>query len=145
MTMETMRQKKRMWALLHPLPKPLVNYRHQNTAGIGNCAFPLLHWQSWKKSSTSMLPSIPERLMQVTCDSVSRSDRDLSKTLSRCKSIQGTSHCFFIFQGTETCPWPFSSLKFLLKSKLTVPALLRWQYFEKAAKAHFYLSNATVQ
>lgn len=59
-TMEMMRQKK-LWALLHPLAKPLVNYRHQNKAGIGSCNCPLIHWQSWKKSiystSHSAIPS----------------------------------------------------------------------------------------
>lgn len=92
-----------------------------------------------------VLSSLLEKLMEVTCDFVSRTARDLSETRSSCKSIQGASYCFFIFQGTETCPWPYSPAKCLLKVKLMVPALLRRQYFEKAAKAHFYVSNATVQ
>lgn len=82
--------------------------------------------------------------MEVTRDFFSRTARDLSETRSTCKSVQGASYCFFIFQGTETCPWPYSPAKCLLKRKPMVPALLRWQYFETAAKAHFYVSNATV-
>jgi len=34
MTTEMMRQKNRMWTLLHPLARPLVNYRLHNKAAL---------------------------------------------------------------------------------------------------------------
>lgn len=140
---------------MHPLAKPLVDYKHHNKAGIRSCNFPLIHWQSWKKvciqyspCSPQRLPSLLEKLMEVTCDFFFSPELpEIFQKLTVHAKVFKEHHTVSLFSKEQTCPWPYSPAKKLLKRKLgtIVPALLRWQYFEKAAKAHFYLSNATAQ
>lgn len=137
MTMEMMRQKKRMWVLQHPLAKPLVNYRRQNKAGIGSCNCPLVHWQTLKRcvcnTSHSAIPSW-EKISEG--DFASKTPGSF-KNNQYIQKYQGASHCFFIFQGTDTCMWLYRPAKYLLKSKFMVPVLLRRQYIQKAVKLTF--------
>lgn len=136
MTMEVMRQQKRMWALLYSLAKALVNYRQQNKAGIGSCNCPLTRWQSWKKVCRQYFPLCNPSWEINKGDFASKTARSF-KNSQYIQKYQRASHCLIIFQGTDTCMWLYSPATYLLNSKLIVPALLRRQYIQKAVKLTF--------